>query len=137
MIIYFEILTITWNNVITGKALFPKQLIIVGFTISQATFLKMPWTIKWRFTLGACKMLNMPLFAQCVYNPLFINWHMTCGAYRDIEFIVTLYTIEFASVLAWWFQATGFAIKMVRMVYLAIKPQCRFIFNWKPLTIFK
>jgi len=62
---------ISHNSFIAFKAYITKQLIIMSLTVSQSLPFVITMTIKWLFTLGTHKVLNMPRLSKGMYNTIF------------------------------------------------------------------
>lgn len=84
---------ISHNGFVAFKANITKELVIMGFTVCQASPFIIAMTIKWFFTLGAYKMLNMPCFSEGVYYPLF-NWPPTTSTNWYSHFIMAPQTVQ-------------------------------------------
>lgn len=70
----------------------------MGLTIRQASFLVMPMPQERFLTLGAHKMLNVPMFAQRRYNA-FLDWPTTRTTNRYTHSIVAFQAIQLVHIV--------------------------------------
>lgn len=91
-------ITITSNDLIAYEAQIAKQLMVMCFTVSQSTLLIMAMAQKWLLTLGAHKVLDVPVFAQCGHHTLF-DRTTACTTDGYAHFIMTPQTIQFVDIV--------------------------------------
>jgi len=81
------------NSFVAFKAYITKQLIIMSLTVCQALPFIITMTIKWLFTFGAHKMLNMPSLSKGM-NHTFFNRPPTSSTNWCSHFIMASQAIQ-------------------------------------------
>lgn len=137
----FRLLTIATDDLIAYEAQISKKLMIMRFAIGQSAFFIMSMAQKWFFTLGAHKMLDVPVFSECSNNTLF-DRTTTSAADGNAHFIMATQTVQFIHVIgckAWTtlhftsrriqFTIARCAIEMVAVVDFTTETKWRAIDN--------
>lgn len=120
---------ISLDHTVAVIAHIPKELVVVGLTVSQSFTFIMAMTKERLLTLGAHKMLDVPLLAHGVDDPPFYG--PPAGATdRDAHFVVARQTVklpfQLPRVCSQLFTTVA-AVEMVRMVGVVLKNQWLFV----------
>lgn len=120
---------ISLDHTVAVIAHISKQLVIVSLTISQSFTFIMAMTKEGLLTLGAHKMLDVPLLAHGVDDPP-LDGTPAGSTDRDAHFVMTRQTIELAfqlSRIGRQLFTTVAAVEMVGMVRVVFKNQRLFV----------
>jgi len=82
------------NNLIANIAKVPKQLMVMGLTVSKALSFIVAVTQKRFLTLCTHKMLYMPMLSKCSDDP-FLNWSPTSSTDGNSHFVVATKAVKF------------------------------------------
>lgn len=121
---------IAFDHAVAVIAHVPKELVIMSFTVRQPFSLVMSMTEEGLLTLGAHKMLDVPLLAHGIHDtPLDGSSAGTTD--RDTHLVVAGQTVEFSlqlSGISCQLFATVVAVEVVRVVGVVLKDQ-RLLFD--------
>jgi len=123
------------NDLVAHKTQVAEQLVVMSLTIGKAFLLVMAMSQKRLLTLGADKVLNMPMFPEGSYNSL-LDRSTTSSTDRDAHLVMAAQAVELVHVIGCEartaldftgvrveFNTTRSTVEVVRVVDLASETQ--------------
>lgn len=123
------------DNLVADIAEVPKQLMVMGLTVSKTLPFIMPVSKERLLTLGTNEMFHMPVFTKSCHDSLF-NWSPACPTDRDAHLVVAAQAVQLIQLLGCVprpgahlscctgeFYFTARAVEMIRVEGLTTVPQ--------------